>query len=109
MWRLNKTVRPLTKFDTMKIFTDICRLPNPKRAGFKFPKLEEVVNHYRLDSSKILEYARKLFNSSEDFGYHDARYDVTCMYVVCKVHAEELSGKLSKNSWIDTFMRKIEL
>lgn len=109
MWRLNKTVRPLTKFDTMKIFTDICRLPNPKRAGFKFPKLEEVVNHYRLDSSKILEYARKLFNSAEDFGYHDARYDVTCMYVVCKVHAEELSGKLSKNSWIDTFMRKIEL
>ena len=109
MWRLNKTVRPLAKFDTMKIFTDICKLPNTKRAGFKFPKLEEVVNHYRLDSDKILKYAHKLFKSNDEFSYHDARYDVTCMYVICKVHAEEISGKLENNSWMETFMRKIDL
>lgn len=109
MWRCNKTIRPLAQFDTMKIFTDICRLPNPKRAGFKFPKLSEVVDYYRLSPEKILQLTNKLFNASGSIGYHDARYDVTCMYIICKVRAEELCGKLPQNSWTDTFSRSIAL
>lgn len=106
-----KKIVPKAKFDTMKIFTDICRLQNPKRAGFKFPKLQEVVDYYRLSSDKILKYTNKLFNYSDSnsIGYHDARYDVTCMYIICKVRAEELNGKSPQNSWTSTFSREIEL
>lgn len=40
----NKNFLPDQRFDTMKICTDICRLPG--KNGFKFPRLDETYRHF---------------------------------------------------------------
>jgi DNA polymerase III epsilon subunit-like protein len=51
----------VVRHDTMKAATNICKLPNPKGSGYKWPKLGEVYEHF--------------FQEKID-GAHDAMVDV---------------------------------
>lgn len=67
---------------TMEYFTDICRLPPFRNGRWKWPKLSEVMAQVSLKEQTILATARQLFQC-EDIGFHDARYDVSAVYLIC--------------------------
>lgn len=110
LWRNDIIFRPSVRYDTMKIFTDICRLPRTSKRGsgnFKYPKLSEVAGYYNLNAENALKLTKKLFNdTNNEITYHDARYDTTVMYIVCKLRAEEISGR---DEWSHLFRRKIQI
>lgn len=53
-----KWIKPTNRFDTMRAMTPICKLPNPKGYGAKFPKLHEA---YEFAFGKKLEGAHDAF------------------------------------------------
>lgn len=59
-------------FCTMRHFTDVMRIPSTR--GFKFPRLEELVNFLGITPKEIETFANTIFGGFS--GYHDARYDV---------------------------------
>lgn len=69
-------------FCTMKYFKDICKIPeyNSKRKGYKWPKLEEIVEFLHISPKQILDETRLLF-SCGDVDFHDARFDATATYL----------------------------
>lgn len=67
---------------TMQYFTDICQL-RPKRNGkWKWPKLNEVLSHLKITEQEVLDNAKRLFEC-EDISFHDARFDVSAVYLIC--------------------------
>lgn len=73
-------------FCTMKYFTDVCRLPGA-RARYKYPKLAEVLKHYRIADPEVGAFAVKAFGNF-DGSYHDSRFDVAALYLICKRASE---------------------
>lgn len=110
LWRNDIVYKPAARYDTMKIFTDICRLPRTSKRGkgdFKYPKLSEVAGYYNLNAENTLKYAKILFgDTSDEITYHDARYDTTVMYIVCKLRAEQLNGY---GDWTRIFKRQVQI
>lgn len=70
------------EFCTMAYFKPILQLPNKKYNGIKNPRLEEVVDFYKIDRDNILKKTKLIFGC-EDISFHDARYDVMAMYMCC--------------------------
>ncbi|SHK35975.1 Exonuclease [Hathewaya proteolytica DSM 3090] len=70
------------EFCTMGYFKGIVNIPNRYGNGLKNPKLEEVVDYYKIDKNLILEKTKILFGC-EEVSFHDARYDVMAMYMCC--------------------------
>lgn len=104
MFRANASLVNCSKFDTMKYFADICKIPNPRnRNKYKNPKLVEMVESFSINKDKIAEYCDKIFrNNSETF--HGAMYDTTAMFIVFKVHQETINN--SGTAWRDYFCNK---
>lgn len=104
-WRLGVSFKPADKFCTMEFFKDILKIPGKGNYRYKNPKLGELVSFYNIDEDKVKSYSDKLFNAkaNESYGFHDARYDTTAMFVVFQVYKESLNNK---TDWLDTF-RKI--
>ena len=74
-WRAGKQLFPAGRIDTMKHFTDICKLPNTRRKpGYKYPKLSEVAEHYNVSLDKVARYASMIF-CSDCSQLHDSRVD----------------------------------
>ena len=105
-WRANKQFTPVSKFDTMVYFTDICKIPKKKYgrsssngSEYKYPKLEELADFLKINREKVSKYALSLFNeNSGDF--HDARYDTAVMFVAFHVYKDMLENT---NGWIKAF------
>lgn len=102
-WRLGIIYKPLDRFCTMEYFKSIMKLPGKGSYKYKNPKLEELVDFYNLDKEKIKAYSDNLFGSTDKFGFHDARYDTTSMFVAFQVYRESTLGH---NDWIDTFGKR---
>lgn len=101
-WRAGKQLLPAGRIDTMKHFTDICKLPNTRRKpGYKYPKLSEVADYYNVSLGKVMQYASMLFGS-DCSGLHDSRVDTTLMYVCHCINREEQVGG---TSWLNTFKK----
>ena len=100
-WRVNKVFKPADRFDTMKYFKSICKIPNPRNFNeYKNPKLVEVIQSLSIDENKIEVYTEKLFGIATN-GFHDAMYDTTSLFVMCQVY-----GEMSKNiqgAWTNMF------
>lgn len=64
---------------TMKYMAPIMKLMKVNGSGFKYPSLSEFVSYYIQDTSIINETVKDLFGIKTC--YHDARYDVTSMYL----------------------------
>ena len=99
-WRQSIIFKPADRFDTMTYFRDICKLPGKYGNKYKNPKLEELVNHFGINKTKVQKYSEQLFNTNNTGGFHDARYDTTSMFVAFQIYKDSLHGG---TSWRDTF------
>lgn len=72
-------------FCSMKYYTDICKIPNPnpRYGGYKFPRLEEVINFMGIEDDKVKDLCNKLYKETS-IDFHDSRYDIVSTYVMLK-------------------------
>jgi DNA polymerase-3 subunit epsilon len=70
------------EFCTMLHHVDICKLPG-KYGKNKWPKLSETMEHYNILPETMLEETKNIFQC-EDSGFHDSRYDVTCLMEIVR-------------------------
>ena len=80
-------------FCTMGVYTDILKLPHPYYY-YKFPKLEEVIDYLSISSQKIKDVINRSFGKSN--GFHDARYDVACTYLIYKAFVNKEYEEIEK-------------
>ena len=73
--------RPSSVYCTMEAFKSVMRLKFTSGAFFKNPSLSELTNYRGIDVSDILSLGSRLFNCSQ-LSAHDARYDVTALYLL---------------------------
>lgn len=92
-WRQNLSLRPAGRQCTMEYFKDVLKIPakNTKYGKYKNPRLEEVVDAFKIDKEKVLKYSSELFGNG-NIGFHDSRYDTTAMYIAVNIYREMLSG-----------------
>ena len=67
---------------TMEWYEYVLKLPS-KYYTYKQPKLEEVIDYFKIESNELLQKAKELYGC-EDMGYHDSRYDTTATYEIYK-------------------------
>ena len=74
--RLDKEFTYNEKFCTMQYYTDILKIEH--YYGYKWPKLEEVIDYLDIDEDRLTEATKSLFSiASSDISYHDSRLDVS--------------------------------
>ena len=93
-WDLNnsKVICHDTDFDLSFIKKDVLKIKNAH--GYKWPKLEEVIDFLKLDKKQLLEESKKVFNTNDNIEFHDARLDIYSTYVIYKEMLEENLDKL---------------
>ncbi len=72
---------PSSTFCTMRMSTAACRIAHPRRAGFKWPKLEEAVRGLGISPDAVRQLAGELFGG-DSAGFHDARFDTAAVYLI---------------------------
>ncbi len=77
--RENKIFSCKNEFCSMKNMTPVCKLPRKTGVGYKYPKLSELCEYFKLSETEIMLSARKLFGFVT--GAHDARFDTTAVYL----------------------------
>lgn len=104
-WRQNIMFKPSERFDTMVYFKDICNIPG-KNGKAKNPKLEELVDYFKIDKEKVKVYSEILFGTDEngEVGFHDARYDTTSMFVAFQIYKEAMYGQ---SEWKNKFTKTV--
>ena len=80
---LNAMFKYKESFDTMKYFTPVLKLPRKNGKGYKYPKLTELVEFANVDSSSVLSAVENCFGKGS-FGFHNACFDVSAMYLAVK-------------------------
>jgi len=63
---------------TMKYYTNIVQLPGLYN-DYKWPKVSETLLHLNIQEEDALQTCKEFYQSS-DIGYHDARFDIICIY-----------------------------
>lgn len=93
--RLGKVFRVKNEFCSMKNLTPVCKLKRSNGA-YKYPKLQEVCEHFGITDTEIKKSAKLLFGTEADF--HDARFDTTAVYLVCNCafNSESCFGELKR-------------
>ena len=64
-------------FCTMRYYTPIIKIPG-KLDSFKWPRLSESLEYKNISSSDVLKECKSIF-LSQDVGFHDSRFDVSCI------------------------------
>lgn len=98
-WRQNIQFVPAGRFDTMEYFRDILKIPG-KYGKYKNPKLEELVDSLSINKEKVLKYSKSLFNTDDNYSFHDARYDTTSMFVAFQIYKDRVNNL---DSWEKEF------
>lgn len=65
---------------TMRHFTNICKIPKANGRGYKWPRLEELVNYFGIKDRDISSATEKIFGTG-GIGFHDARFDTVAIYL----------------------------
>lgn len=84
--RLGKRFDYKNALDTMKYFTPVIKLLRRSGGGYKYPKLSETTDYFRLTEADVAAETRYVFNLS-DVGFHDARFDTTAVMLIFKADA----------------------
>lgn len=92
--RLDENLDIKDSFCTMKYYKDVLKIKNAY--GYKWPKLEEVIDFLKLDKKQLLEESKKVFNTNDNIEFHDARLDIYSTYVIYKEMLEENLDKLKR-------------
>lgn len=66
-------------FCSMKSTTDVCKLKRASGSGYKYPKLSELCDFYKVSEVEIKLDTKRLFGETSNF--HDARFDTTALYL----------------------------
>lgn len=80
---------------TMRAMTEYLKLPKTYGRGFKLPSLKEFVGYYIVDNYYINQFVIDIFGVNSR--YHDARFDVTSMFLALRQamnEQDELKEKL---------------
>lgn len=74
-------------FCSMKNSIEFCKLTR-SRGGYKYPKLSELCEKLEIDDMDIRIASKKLYG--ESFGFHDARFDTTALYLAVNKGMERI-------------------
>ena len=77
------------EFDTMKFFTDVMKLPRENHAGYKYPKLSELIGFLDIYPYDVTRKTAELFSVC-GVGGHDARYDTAALYLAFNEGAKRI-------------------
>ena len=77
------------EFDTMKFFTDVMKLPRENHAGYKYPKLSELIGFLDIYPYDVTRKTAELFSVC-GVGGHDARYDTAALYLAFNEGAKHI-------------------
>ena len=80
--RINMDLNVKGSFCTMLNYKDKLKIKHEK-FGYKFPKLEEVIKFLDVKED-IIKNVLSVITDDKNVGYHDARYDIACTYMVFK-------------------------
>ncbi len=87
----------------MKATTNACKLPSKGgKRGYKYPKLEELLEHYKVPDVFVRASYNKNFPNKEapaEAQYHNAAYDVCATHMVLGMGAYEDVKRYYGNSW----------
>ncbi|MEM4385990.1 MAG: 3'-5' exonuclease [Candidatus Anstonellales archaeon] len=87
-FRYGRIYKPYTTVCTVKLFTDILKIPSKYGRGYKYPKLEEVMKYYKLDINKVKYLCNNIFKCEGNVGLHDSMLDTTILYLCHKIYNE---------------------
>ncbi len=76
------------EYCSMKNMTPVCKLIG-KRAGYKYPKLNEMTAYFKISDYEIGLTTKEIFKDT--VGFHDARFDTTALYLSMDIgmHSEK--------------------
>ena len=77
------------EFDTMKFFTNVMKRPRENHAGYKYPKLSELIEFLDIYPYDVTRKTAELFSIC-GVGGHDARYDTVALYLAFNEGAKRL-------------------
>lgn len=97
--RLGDVFRVRKRFDTMRHFTPILRLPGNHSNPYKFPKLSELLTHYGVTEIQVQSAAASLFGAEATVA-HDARFDTAALYCLMSAAAHDLPTEITNLSLI---------
>jgi len=81
--RVGKEFDFKSSFCTMEYYTNILKIEN--YYGYKWPKLEEVIDYLSISDETIKNAANSIFcEDDNNIGYHDSRYDVAATLEIYK-------------------------
>jgi DNA polymerase-3 subunit epsilon len=92
--RLNRVFRAKEEFCTMKNLIPVCKIPKNRGQGYKYPKLSEACEFFRITDTEIKEDVKRFFG--KDVGFHDARFDTTALYLIANVAMEKELEEIRK-------------
>ena len=102
-WRQSIVFKPKDRLCTMEFFKDKCKILN-RFGKIKNPKLEELIDYFKIDKDKVNAYTKQLFGEGNNVGFHDARYDTTSMYVAFKIYCDILHNT---KDWTNVFCKEV--
>ena len=79
MERCGRIFYAKNEFCTMKNSLPICKLPKKRGCGYKYPKLNEMLNTFGISQTQVANVGSLIFGSSANF--HDARFDTIAVYL----------------------------
>ena len=108
--RLNKKLDIKDSFCTMQYYTDILKIHN--YYGYKWPKLEEVIDYLKIDRNELVKEAKEIFNTNDNIKLHDARLDVYSTFAIYNtmlIDSLNLYNKIAKNIIENNISELLEL
>ena len=97
--RLGKIFAVKKEFCSMKTSVSVCKLAKTRGAGYKYPKLYELCEHFGITENDVRECAGDLFGKTT-VGFHDARFDTAALYLATTngMKRDDVFGELNDYS-----------
>ena len=80
---LDRIFRYKECLDTMRYFTPIMKLPRATSAGYKFPKLTELIDYAEVFPYDVSRASKTIFGETTAL-FHEASFDTTAMYLAVR-------------------------
>lgn len=102
LWKCGIQAQPSQVFDTMREYKNYVGAVDMYNRP-KNPRLEQVIDKLGINTAEVLSTAKQLFNSPDDFEYHDSRFDTACLFVMVNVMNEIATG--TRGAWSNRYVQ----
>jgi len=101
-------LKNVVKNCTVEYFTPILQIPSHRKAHkYKYPSLRELVQTYKITDREATQRASEIFKcKSKLVKFHDARYDVTMLFLCCRQYAGD--GRILQKAIRNSIIKVIE-